>query len=830
MALAAARGSPAQAASCPIPRADSALANARWAPPLDRLVTAHSADVSLRDAIDRVAAAAKLRMSYSAEFLPLNRAVCLNADALPVGRVLGELLSGTTVAAIGVGGDQVVLAPRREAPAQAAAPEMSPSVGVLDRVVVTGAGSQYGAPERELTVGLDVIDGRQLSRENSTTISDALDGNVPGVWSWAQSPTSLMSSYGSIRGASSFKLSYPKMYIDGIEVANPLLLARFNPSAVERIEVIRGPQGSALYGTDAISGVVNIVTRHEGAPAVGSGVSVRTTYGVSQNSYANVLATDHALDVVTGTSARSFDFHLSGGTIGSFIPDGHSSSVMASGGTRLVGSTSTFTATARFFMEQAGTPDSPLLARPPVTHDDSLRIQNDMPQSVHEYTVGATGTTAINDSWTMSLVAGVDGYRLTNVQADFAPIPTRLDSALRAAEGGAARATLRASSVYQFNAGAPTRATLTVSAEHSTLRVSTVPFPVTTTLRMGQPQQPQFARGWQASQTAAATDASRVVEWQNSTGFVAQTNAALNDVVFLTTGVRFEHDSRLAGVDQIETLPMVGLATVAEEGPFTVKLRGAYGRGIRPPTTPSRLQFWQTSNGPVAQAPLGPERQEGVEAGIDLLVKHAFSFQATRFDQHASGLIQPVGVPVDANSRSHKMFYVAQNVGVITNRGWELQGTANVSRLAVTGTMTFVDSRVANLASGYLGDLVAGDRMLQVPARTQSLNLTWTAPRWHLTFGGSRALNWINYDELALAQAWADDTKTAPDLTGARLRQFWRRYDGAAHLRAAASREYRNRFSFEISGENLLNHQSGEPDNITIIPGRTVMTGVQVKF
>jgi hypothetical protein len=37
-------------------------------------------------------------------------------------------------------------------------------------------------------------------------------------------------------------------------------------------------------------------------------------------------------------------------------------------------------------------------------------------------------------------------------------------------------------------------------------------------------------------------------------------------------------------------------------------------------------------------------------------------------------------------------------------------------------------------------------------------------------------------------------------------------------------------FTFEISGENLLNHQTGEPDDFTIIPGRTVMTGVAVRF
>jgi outer membrane receptor for ferrienterochelin and colicin len=145
---------------------------------------------------------------------------------------------------------------------------MARSLGVLDRVVVTG--SAVGAPERELTVGLNVLSGRQLARENSGTLAGALDSYVPGVWSWAQPPTSVLSSYASIRGASSFGLSYPKIYIDGIEVANPLLVSRFAPDAIDRIEVIRGPQGSALYGTDAISGVINIVTRHEGLGAEGN--------------------------------------------------------------------------------------------------------------------------------------------------------------------------------------------------------------------------------------------------------------------------------------------------------------------------------------------------------------------------------------------------------------------------------------------------------------------------------------------------------------------------------------------------------------------------------
>ena len=67
-----------------------------------------------------------------------------------------------------------------------------------------------------------------------------------------------------------------KVYIDGIEVANPLLLTQITPELIERVEVIRGPQGAALYGSDAISGVVNIVSRHEGAGPDGANTFVRS--------------------------------------------------------------------------------------------------------------------------------------------------------------------------------------------------------------------------------------------------------------------------------------------------------------------------------------------------------------------------------------------------------------------------------------------------------------------------------------------------------------------------------------------------------------------------
>ncbi|HEY4129607.1 MAG TPA: TonB-dependent receptor, partial [Gemmatimonadaceae bacterium] len=847
MMLVIARASPGQTQACTTSRADSAATNTRWAPPLDRSVTVRAGALPLRDAIDRVASAAKLRVSYSAELLPLDHVVCVEAQSMSAGLLLAELLDGTNVAAIGVGGDQVVLAPRAPVVQKAEVSDMANSVGVLDRVLVTGTATA-GVPERELAVGVQVLDGRQLARSNTSDIASALDLYVPGVWAWTRSPSSMMSSYGSIRGASSFGLTYPKMYIDGIEVANPLLVGRFNAASVDRIEVIRGPQGSALYGADAISGVVNIVSRHEGADGDGSVAALRSSAGFSRSDYAHsVLAQDHELSITAGTNARSADLHVSGSSMGSFVPGGYSRDLMASGSAQVVGATSTFSTTARVFMEQAGTPVSPLVAPPtftngvannsftsgpgsgmgggnasvyaPANGGQVLSAQSTTPQSVSEYTLGASATTSPNDRWTHSFVAGIDGYRLANVQTSMTPIPSAADAALAAAEGNADRGTLRATSELHLNNGEATRATFTLSAEHTTLRAATVadaPIVMATQLPV-RVANPMGLHG-----------DDRVTTWQNSTGLTAQTNVAFSDLLFLTGGLRAEHDSRLAESDALELLPMLGVGSVREMGPLTVKLRAAYGKGIRPPTTPTRTQLWQVRDGALTQAPLGPERQSGIESGIDFYFQHALSLQVTHFDQRASGLVQQVAIPADSVG-VHRMLYVAQNVGEISNRGWEFQATSNISRLAVTGSLSLVDSRVQKLAPGYSGDLVTGDRMLQVPAQTGGLNATWTERRWFLSLGGTRALNWVNYDQLALAEAF-NSTTHSRDLTGDRLRQYWRNYDGGLHLRALASRDIRDGFAVELSAENLLNYQTGEPDNLTIVPGRTIMTGVRVKF
>jgi outer membrane receptor protein involved in Fe transport len=446
-----------------------------WPAPLDRPVTLHGRDLALRDVLDRLAVAARLRLSYSAELVALDRRVCVSYDSVAVGTVLTELLDGSVVAPVVAGDDQVVLAPAATRSGGTRAAQRA-SVSVLDRVLVTG--TAVGTSARVITSSTDVIDRAQLAKQSAGggTLSETLNGVIPGLWVWDQAPSSVIARYGSLRGASSFQVSYPKIYIDGIEVANPLLLTEMSPDAVERVEVIRGPQGAALYGADAIGGVINVIMRHDGAD--GEPAQIRGSVGVAHSAFATgpVLVQEHALNLRGGDNLRSSALSLSVGSVGSYVPGGRSWDARGDGGFRLVGARSMLTGTARFYTKEAGQGTNPLITpvQSPFMSQSEREPWRDggspdrdrlasrsglVTQSIREYTLGTTASVFANEEWTHALTVGVDGYRLSGDPTSLlTPIPSAADSALRAATGAADRATVRASSEGRFGstAGHPT--------------------------------------------------------------------------------------------------------------------------------------------------------------------------------------------------------------------------------------------------------------------------------------------------------------------------------------------------------------------------------------
>ncbi|MGH7711842.1 MAG: TonB-dependent receptor domain-containing protein [Gemmatimonadaceae bacterium] len=407
---------------------------------------------------------------------------------------------------------------------------------------------------------------------------------------------------------------------------------------------------------------------------------------------------------------------------------------------------------------------------------------------------------------------------------DGGPIPTPADSALLAARGSADRASVRLSSVARFGTDDRRAGALTIALDHSRLHESTA----SAEMHAGP------SVGGTGPNHPPEIEAQHFSARRTTSGITGQADLSFRNTVFLTGGVRLERTSGFSATSPVSTLPLLGAAFVVDRGGMTFKLRSAYGKGIRPVQTTVRSTGWILWH-PGSIQNLAPEEQVGVEVGADLLFGRGGVFRITRFDQRASGLIQPVAVSSQdplGNTASHtvRAAYHLQNVGEISNRGWELEGSTTLGRFALGGALALVDSRVERTALGYTGDLRRGDRVLEVPARTLSLNASWLGSSWSTTWGVTRASDWINYDRAALNEAALDPNRSPRDFVGAILRSYWREYDGVTRLHATLQRHLTRGLSLVFTGDNLLGYQEGEPDNITVLPGRTVTAGVRVKF
>jgi len=129
----------------------------------------------------------------------------------------------------------------------------------IDEIVVTA--TRLETAEREVGSSITVITADQIRKQQKTTVLEVLR-DVPAL-DVVQSggPGTVTSVF--IRGANS---EHTLVLIDGVEMNDPISTGRFFDFAnltvdnIERIEIVRGPQ-STLFGSDAIGGVINIITK-----------------------------------------------------------------------------------------------------------------------------------------------------------------------------------------------------------------------------------------------------------------------------------------------------------------------------------------------------------------------------------------------------------------------------------------------------------------------------------------------------------------------------------------------------------------------------------------
>ena len=81
-----------------------------------------------------------------------------------------------------------------------------------------------------------------------------------------------------------------------------------------------------------------------------------------------------------------------------------------------------------------------------------------------------------------------------------------------------------------------------------------------------------------------------------------------------------------------------------------------------------------------------------------------------------------------------------------------------------------------------------------------------------------------------IASAFQNQTHTLGEFWGAQLRTYWRKYEGVTRLGGNFAYALGGGISLNLHGENLLDYQTGEPDNITVVPGRTITGGLKISF
>ena len=164
---------------------------------------------------------------------------------------------------------------------------LAESLEKLDEVVVTALGFEVSTDK--LGYATSVVSNETITEAKETSLINSLSGKTAGVRISRNSGDPGDGSYIQVRGISSIERnSQPLIIIDGIPMSNDVRgdsydfaqqsrLNDLNPNDIESISVLKGASAAALWGTQALGGVLQITTK-SGKFNQKMKVNVTTTY------------------------------------------------------------------------------------------------------------------------------------------------------------------------------------------------------------------------------------------------------------------------------------------------------------------------------------------------------------------------------------------------------------------------------------------------------------------------------------------------------------------------------------------------------------------------
>lgn len=162
------------------------------------------------------------------------------------------------------------------------------SSGGVEEIVVTAQKREQRLQDVPVTVSALSGAGAEARGVQST---EELSTAVPSLdWQSGKAGSPYIRGIGSIISTAGNESSVG-LFVDGVLLISPLQ-ANFNLNNVERIEVLKGPQGT-LFGRNANGGVINIITRD---PSQDTAVDASVGYGnyntIDAQFYGNTALTD----------------------------------------------------------------------------------------------------------------------------------------------------------------------------------------------------------------------------------------------------------------------------------------------------------------------------------------------------------------------------------------------------------------------------------------------------------------------------------------------------------------------------------------------------------
>jgi len=561
--------------------------------------------------------------------------------------------------------------------------EIAMKISALSETLVVSA-AQIDQPLSRTPDSVTVIDGREIAAKQQFTLSSALR-SVPGLTLQQNGGPGTVTSLFTRGGESDFTL----VLVDGIRAnafGGGLDLSQIPLEDIERIEVVRGPQ-SALYGSDAIGGVIQVITRSGGEPSARA--QVETGSRAMRRVAGATTGEVNGLRWQAGGQYFEDDGFTGAAANGQTVSndDGNQGEATAALGWRHASSGSDVQGSIRYLDTDRGSPG-------PYGSDPAGRYTG-------VNTVSRTATTRLGGGvrWVQPWFGASSRVR-QRVEFDAADYDLHFSSAFGPSDGNSNRQHARvqtdvaASSAFGFSGGFEW---------------------------LGE-------RGSSTFITSGSPSVETPVE-RGVLGVFGEGRWNPNDRATITAGVRGEHITRDALPGDplaFQPRPAFPEETVNSVNPkiaasYAVmngtRVRGAFGTGIRPPDA-FEIAFTDNSG-------LKPERSKSTEFGVTQSAANgAVQLDATAFFNDYTDLIISVGRTFSGVSR-----WRTDNISNARARGAEFSAAWRLNtRIDLRGNYTFLDTEIlaVNGTSTAQSPYSVGDPLLRRPRHSGSFDATVT--------------------------------------------------------------------------------------------------------